>query len=359
MKKLLFLTSFLTLAVFTATGDTAGQIELGFLLFLPNSSDRFVNDTQASIRLDNLAEDLTKRNLSPGQIHIHGYAAAAKNDIESVELSRARARFVMAELQRRGVPYNLFAEAKAHGEVALWGNNTSEAERNPNRRVRVMVDSNMPMPAGGATRAALLWILLILLLLLLGLALIAAHFFLAAKRRKESVYNYESYYDSHNDPYNEPTDTAPRGVPRNKESSIESYCSSASETRGSPLGAVSMAAAAAPAKTIDIAKDDKQASGIINIKRGKFAGLEKAIWEMVFGIPSGLFFDVHTIVEKLLQEHDDVYLSNVGHYTSAAQYHSRISAIIGHDTDIVEKAGNSYSKNIHDKFSECHLFRRK
>ena len=86
--------------------------------------------------------------------------------------------------------------------------------------------------------------------------------------------------------------------------------------------------------------------------------LEKAIREIISGIPSGVYFDVHTITQKLLQEHDDVYLSNVGHYTSAAQYHSKISSIIANETNVVEKVGNSYSKNIHDKFSECHLFKR-
>jgi len=87
--------------------------------------------------------------------------------------------------------------------------------------------------------------------------------------------------------------------------------------------------------------------------------LEKAVREIISCVPSDAFFDVHTVVEKLLQEHDDVYLMNIGHYTSAAQYHSKISSIIAQETDIAEKVGDSFSKNIHDKFSECHLFKRK
>ena len=86
--------------------------------------------------------------------------------------------------------------------------------------------------------------------------------------------------------------------------------------------------------------------------------LEKAIREIISGIPADVYFDVHTVTQKLLQDHDDVYLSNIGHYTSAGQYHAKISTLIGQDTDIVQKVGNSYSKNIHDKFSECHLFKR-
>jgi len=93
--------------------------------------------------------------------------------------------------------------------------------------------------------------------------------------------------------------------------------------------------------------------------RSKFMELEKTIRKLVFDIPAGFFFDVHVIVEKLLQEHDGVYLTNVGQYTSAAQYHAKISTIISQNTELVEMAGKSYSKNIHEKFSECHLFKRK
>ena len=85
---------------------------------------------------------------------------------------------------------------------------------------------------------------------------------------------------------------------------------------------------------------------------------EKTIRQIVSGIPNGMYFDVHAVVQKMLQEHDDVYLMNIGNYASASQYHSKISTVIAQETDIVEKAGSSYSKNIHDKFSECHLFKR-
>ena len=86
---------------------------------------------------------------------------------------------------------------------------------------------------------------------------------------------------------------------------------------------------------------------------------EKAIRDVIYSVPSEMFFDVHTIVEKLLQEHDDVYLMNTGKYTSASQYHSKISTIIAHNDDIAEKVGKSFSRNIHGKFSECYLFKRK
>jgi len=87
--------------------------------------------------------------------------------------------------------------------------------------------------------------------------------------------------------------------------------------------------------------------------------LERAIRNIIVGIPIDAFFDVHMVIQKLLQEHDEEYLANIGNYTSAAQYHAKISTIIGTDTDLVESIGKSYSKNIHDKFSECNLFKRK
>ena len=86
--------------------------------------------------------------------------------------------------------------------------------------------------------------------------------------------------------------------------------------------------------------------------------LGKAVRETVAGIPAGAHFDVHTVAQKILQTHDDAYLMNFGNYTSASQYHSKISSIIAKESDIAMIVGNSFSKNIHDKFSECQLFKR-
>jgi len=143
MKKLRMLC--LTVVLLAVSGALAfgdgGEQELDFLLFLPDSSDRFADEDLERIHLDNAARYLLSRNLYPGQIHVHGYAARAKNDIEPMDLSRDRALFVMAELQKRGVPAHLFSEPAAHGEADLWGSNETEEARNPNRRVRILVDS--------------------------------------------------------------------------------------------------------------------------------------------------------------------------------------------------------------------------
>ena len=360
MKKLylkMVLIVFCGLSVFAHSGELE---ELGFLLFAPNSSDRFMNETQARFQLDNMARYLKERDLVPGQIHIHGYAAAAKNDIEPLDLSRARALFVINELQKRGILKDFFAAPVAYGEVDLWGSNKTEEERNPNRRVIILLDDYPAAAAfisgGGAaenvmaankSRPLFPWILIILLLLLLGIALIAAHFILASKRKNKS---------------------AAKAVKKRAKDNT-----SASDTAELESLIVDIEPAYEILDEINGRADEElqkaaSASAVINgaaistggnIKKGKFTNLENAIREIILYIPLGAFFDVHTIVEILLQQHDEVYLTNVGNYTTAAQYHSRISFIIAHYADLVEKEGDSYSKNIHDKFSECHLFRRK
>ena len=147
MKKKYIALIFLVLFAAAAFGDTGEQEEIDFLLFMPNSGNEFVAEAQAMIQLDKLAKYLTSRELVPGQIHIFGYAAIVVNDIAGTDLSRDRALFVMRELQRRGVPADLFAAPVAFGEVDLWGSNADEEDRSPNRRVRVVLDGSVLTPA--------------------------------------------------------------------------------------------------------------------------------------------------------------------------------------------------------------------
>jgi len=87
--------------------------------------------------------------------------------------------------------------------------------------------------------------------------------------------------------------------------------------------------------------------------------LEDAIREIVSPIPAGDYVDLHTIVSRLLQTHDDIYFANIGNYQTAGQYHSKISSIVAEMTDVVELVGKSYSRNIHFNFSECNIFKKK
>jgi len=146
MKKTCLLFVFLVSIAFLAFSDNEEQQEIDFLLFLPNSSSRFVNEERAGVQLDNLAKYLMSRDLTPGQINVYGYAAFATNAVDPVNFSRSRALFVIDQLQRRGVPRDLFADPVGYGTVDLWGGNTDEAGRNLNRRVRVVLDGAVLIP---------------------------------------------------------------------------------------------------------------------------------------------------------------------------------------------------------------------
>jgi hypothetical protein len=209
MKKLSFALILFFVFCFLAFADDGGQDEIDFLLFLPESSDRFVNEERAMIQLDKLAEYLIGRNLIPGQIHVYGYAAAFVNDTAPMDISRDRALFVINELQRRGVSKDLFADPVGYGAVDLWGGNTDEADRSPNRRVRIVLDDiiltpdTLPVVAAeienfdmnidedgivimaeeNKSKLNFPWILL---LLLLALLLIGALFSLLSKCRKKA-----------------------------------------------------------------------------------------------------------------------------------------------------------------------------
>jgi len=146
MKKPYFVFIFFFICGFSIFGNNNNQEEVDFLLFMPNSGNRFVNEEQAFIQLNNLARYLLNKNLNPGQIIVYGYAASAPNNIESIDLSRERALTVMEELQKRGISKELFADPVGYGAVYLWGNNTNENDRKLNRRVRVLLDGESPMP---------------------------------------------------------------------------------------------------------------------------------------------------------------------------------------------------------------------
>jgi len=146
MKKLYFALIFFVFGGFFIFSNNDKREEVDFLLFMPNSATRFVNEEQAFIQLNKLAVYLSDKNLLPGQIIVCGYAAYAPNDVKSVDLSKERALTVIKELQKRGISKELFADPVGYGAVYLWGNNTGENDRRLNRRVRILLDGESPMP---------------------------------------------------------------------------------------------------------------------------------------------------------------------------------------------------------------------
>jgi hypothetical protein len=57
-------------------------------------------------------------------------------------------------------------------------------------------------------------------------------------------------------------------------------------------------------------------------------GLDVLIRGIIEAIPSGSFFDSHTVILKILQENHDEYLKDSSHFTSTELYHAHIGKII-------------------------------
>jgi len=87
--------------------------------------------------------------------------------------------------------------------------------------------------------------------------------------------------------------------------------------------------------------------------------LEKAIRKIIQSIELGYYFDTHTVISLLLQKHHDVYLLGSKNYTSTRLYHAAISNMVKSNKDLIKDIGKAFSKNVHDNFNECHLWKRR
>lgn len=143
MKKVILFVFSIVFSGLFIFGETGEQEEIDYLLFMPNSNNSFVNENQARIQLNNIAEHLKSLDLVAGQIMVYGYSALAANNIDPFDLSRQRALFIISELHQHGIPRALFADPLGYGSVDLWGSNTTEEEKAPNRRVRIFIDGKI------------------------------------------------------------------------------------------------------------------------------------------------------------------------------------------------------------------------
>jgi hypothetical protein len=70
-------------------------------------------------------------------------------------------------------------------------------------------------------------------------------------------------------------------------------------------------------------------------------------------IPKKCVFDAHSLIEYLIQHHSDIYLSLHKNSWTTKFYHSEISRTIDDlRGDLIKKIGESWSLNIHKKFTE-------
>jgi len=87
--------------------------------------------------------------------------------------------------------------------------------------------------------------------------------------------------------------------------------------------------------------------------------METIINEILKDIPNGAIFDSHTIIEIIIKNYSDEYLQNYKH-SSTELYHSYIAQLIAkYETSILERIGQSWSKNLHEKYSICTCWKKK
>lgn len=69
-------------------------------------------------------------------------------------------------------------------------------------------------------------------------------------------------------------------------------------------------------------------------------------------IPKGKIFDAHSIIEYLIQNQSDIYLSSYKSGWTTEFYHSEISkTIASFESKIIKRAGECWSLNIHKNFT--------
>ena len=149
MKKtcfVVFLCFFFTSVVFGQYHGASGRMEeLGFFIFRPDSFDTFENEAVSVELLDRMAAVLSSRNLTPGQIHVFGYSAIALNEVNPTLLAYNRAIFIINELTKRGISWDLFAPPMGYGAVVIWG-----SAQQFNRRATVNMAETFPIDSAGS-----------------------------------------------------------------------------------------------------------------------------------------------------------------------------------------------------------------
>jgi len=87
--------------------------------------------------------------------------------------------------------------------------------------------------------------------------------------------------------------------------------------------------------------------------------METIIDEILRDIPNGAIFDSHTIIEIIISNYSDDYLRYYKH-SSTELYHGYIAQLVAkHEISILERTGQSWSKNLHGKYSICTSWKKK
>jgi len=87
--------------------------------------------------------------------------------------------------------------------------------------------------------------------------------------------------------------------------------------------------------------------------------MELMVEKIIKDVGQGFFFDAHFVISKLIETDSDSYLKK---FTTGntASYHSELARAIKIFEGVLveQQEGKSWSKNIHDNYSECSLWKR-
>lgn len=87
--------------------------------------------------------------------------------------------------------------------------------------------------------------------------------------------------------------------------------------------------------------------------------MEKIIDEILKTVPNNAVFDSHTIIEIIINNYSDFYLQCYNH-SSTELYHSYIAQLIAkYELSMLERIGQSWSRNLHGKYSICTCWKKK
>ena len=88
--------------------------------------------------------------------------------------------------------------------------------------------------------------------------------------------------------------------------------------------------------------------------------MKTTIQAIIQDFDCGTVFDAHAIIQYLIQNNSDLYLSSYGNNVSTELYHSHIAKIIAsfEGSLITRIQGESWSKNIRDNFTKCTCWQR-
>jgi len=139
VENILFILLFACFSVFCQSQEKG---EIGFVRFMPDSSDIFEDEKNANSQLDEWANTLKNSELSKGQIRVEGFTADVENGIDPVKLSKDRALFIINELEKRGVSPSFFSEPVGHGATTKYSDKLIPESMKENRRAILINNVN-------------------------------------------------------------------------------------------------------------------------------------------------------------------------------------------------------------------------